>query len=114
AVLTGVWNQRQIYDLGYFPVAISVWVLGAAGRLLVQLPALRATGMRWRPNLDLASAGVREVARLMGLPDSYKMPDTYNNAYRVAGDGVAVPVVRYLDEVLFAPLLERQSLGAVA
>jgi len=56
----------------------------------------------------------REVARLMGLPDSYKMPDTYNNAYRVAGDGVAVPVVRYLDEVLFAPLLERQSLGAVA
>ena len=56
----------------------------------------------------------REVARLMGLPDSYKMPDTYNNAYRVAGDGVAVPVVRYLDEVLFAPILERQSLGAVA
>ena len=56
----------------------------------------------------------REVARLMGLPDSYKMPDTYNNAYRVAGDGVAVPVVRYLDEVWFAPLLERQSLGAVA
>ncbi len=56
----------------------------------------------------------REVARLMGLPDSYRMPDTYNNAYRVAGDGVAVPVVRYLDEVLFAPLLERSRLEAVA
>lgn len=56
----------------------------------------------------------REVARLMGLPDSYRMPDTYNNAYRVAGDGVAVPVVRYLDQMLFAPILQRRSLKAVA
>ncbi len=56
----------------------------------------------------------REVARLMGLPDSYRMPDTYNNAYRVAGDGVAVPVVRYLDQVLFAPILQRRGLKAVA
>ena len=56
----------------------------------------------------------REVARLMGLPDSYSMPDTYNNAYRVAGDGVAVPVVGYLDEMLFAPILQRRSLEAVA
>lgn len=38
----------------------------------------------------------REAARLMGLPDSYKLPDRYNDAYHVAGDGVAVPVVRYL------------------
>ncbi|MFT7137181.1 MAG: DNA (cytosine-5)-methyltransferase 1, partial [Akkermansiaceae bacterium] len=56
----------------------------------------------------------REVARLMGLADSYRMPDTYNNAYRVAGDGVAVPVVRYLDHALFAPILARRSLEAVA
>jgi DNA (cytosine-5)-methyltransferase 1 len=56
----------------------------------------------------------REVARLMGLHDSYRMPDTYNNAYRVAGDGVAVPVVRYLDQVLFTPILARRSLEAVA
>ena len=41
-------------------------VLGSAGHLLVQLPALRAVGMHWRPSLDVASAGVREVARLMG------------------------------------------------
>ena len=56
----------------------------------------------------------REVARLMGLADSYRMPDTYNNAYRVAGDGVAVPVVRYLDDALFAPILRRRCLDAVA
>ncbi len=56
----------------------------------------------------------REVARLMGLADSFRMPETYNNAYRVAGDGVAVPVVRYLDRALFAPILQRRILEAVA
>ncbi len=33
AIVTGRWYMRQIYDLGYFPLAISVWVLGALGRL---------------------------------------------------------------------------------
>ena len=33
AILTGVWRQRQIYDVGYFPLAIAVWMLGAAGLL---------------------------------------------------------------------------------
>lgn len=47
----------------------------------------------------------REVARLMGLDDTYRMPARYNNAYKVAGDGVAVPVVAYLDETLFRPIL---------
>ena len=41
-------------------------VIGAAAHLLVQLPALRLVGMRWVPSFDLASEGVREVARLMG------------------------------------------------
>jgi len=40
----------------------------------------------------------REAARLMGLPDSYQLPENYNQAYHLAGDGVAVPVVRYLAE----------------
>ena len=33
AVVTGTWYLRQIYDVGYFPVAGTVWILGAAGRL---------------------------------------------------------------------------------
>ena len=41
-------------------------VAGSAAHLLVQLPALRASGMRWRPRLDLATEPVREVLRLMG------------------------------------------------
>jgi DNA (cytosine-5)-methyltransferase 1 len=47
----------------------------------------------------------REAARLMGLKDSYKLPENYNEAYHLAGDGVAVPVVRFLAEQLLEPLL---------
>lgn len=47
----------------------------------------------------------REAARLMGLPDTYKLPTNYNDAYHVAGDGVAVPAVRQLAEFLFEPIL---------
>ncbi len=47
----------------------------------------------------------REAARLMGLPDSYRLPSKYNDAYHLAGDGVAVPVVRYLAASLLEPLL---------
>jgi len=38
----------------------------------------------------------REAARLMGLPDSYKLPVNYNQAYHLSGDGVAVPAVSFL------------------
>ena len=31
----------------------------------------------------------REAARLMGLPDTYKLPENYNEAYHLAGDGVS-------------------------
>lgn len=54
----------------------------------------------------------REVARLMGLPDRYKLPSNYNAAYHLAGDGVAVPVVRHLARTLFKPLLNRSLVAA--
>lgn len=47
----------------------------------------------------------RETARLMGLPDSYKLPTNYNEAYHLTGDGVVVPVVRHLAATLLEPLL---------
>ena len=47
----------------------------------------------------------REGARLMGLPDSYILPERYNEAYHLVGDGVVVPVVSYLNEQLFEPIL---------
>ena len=87
-MLTGILNARQhflapaiapmIYNLsiilgalwlagpaGVQGLAVAV-VLGALGHLLVQVPALRTVGMHWQPIFDIGSAGVREVARLMG------------------------------------------------
>ena len=40
----------------------------------------------------------REAARLMGLPDNYKLPSNYIEAYDLMGDGVVVPAVRHLAE----------------
>lgn len=47
----------------------------------------------------------REAARLMGLPDSYPLPSKYNDAYHLAGDGVAVPVVSWLARHVIEPTL---------
>ena len=55
-----------------------------------------------------------EAIRLMGLPDDYVMPERYNQVYKVAGDGVAVPIVQHLDEHLFQPILRAKSKQAAA
>ena len=47
----------------------------------------------------------REAARLMGLAETYILPPNYNDAYHVAGDGLAVPVVRFLAEHILEPAL---------
>ena len=47
----------------------------------------------------------REAARLMGLSDNYRLPERYNEAYHVCGDGVCVPVVRHLAARLLEPIL---------
>ncbi len=47
----------------------------------------------------------REAARLMGLPETYALPDKTTAALMVAGDGVAVPVVRWLAQSVLEPLL---------
>jgi DNA (cytosine-5)-methyltransferase 1 len=58
-------------------------------------------GQRVRSRLISA----RETARLMGLADSYKLPERYNEAYHLTGDGVVVPVVNHLSKYLLTPLL---------
>ena len=47
----------------------------------------------------------REGARLMGLPDSYLLPRAATAGLHVMGDGVAVPVVRWLAARILEPLL---------
>jgi DNA (cytosine-5)-methyltransferase 1 len=47
----------------------------------------------------------RECARLMGLSDEYGLPENANEGLHLIGDGVAVPVVRFLAESLLEPIL---------
>jgi DNA (cytosine-5)-methyltransferase 1 len=47
----------------------------------------------------------REAARLMGVPDGYPIPENYNEAYHLFGDGLAVPVVRWLEKHLLRSLV---------
>jgi DNA (cytosine-5)-methyltransferase 1 len=46
----------------------------------------------------------REAARLMGVPDHYPLPQSQTAALHLLGDGVCVPVVRWLSQNLLAPL----------
>jgi DNA (cytosine-5)-methyltransferase 1 len=66
------------------------------------------------PKVKARLISSRETARLMGLPDSYKLPGNYNEAYHLTGDGVVVPVVRHLAEHLFEPILLACRKGTTA
>jgi len=46
----------------------------------------------------------REAARVMGLPDEYRLPANYNDAYHLLGDGLAVPAVGFVANNLLSPL----------
>jgi DNA (cytosine-5)-methyltransferase 1 len=46
----------------------------------------------------------REAARLMGMPDDYVLPSDPTEALSLCGDGVVVPVVRFLVEQIIEPL----------
>lgn len=54
----------------------------------------------------------REAARLMGIPDAYPLPARLNQALHLAGDGVAVPVVRHLARTLLEPALAAEDAAA--
>jgi DNA (cytosine-5)-methyltransferase 1 len=56
----------------------------------------------------------REGARLMGLPDSYRLPGSQTAGLHVIGDGVAAPVVRWLSERLLSPLALRKTTAIAA
>ena len=56
----------------------------------------------------------REAARLMGLPDDYRLPGSASAGLHVAGDGVAAPVVRALAAQILEPLLAGGGIAAAA
>ncbi|MEX2031403.1 MAG: murein biosynthesis integral membrane protein MurJ, partial [Dehalococcoidia bacterium] len=118
-MLTGILNARQhflapaiapvLYNLGIILAAVFLsgplgvhglaWgvVGGAAAHLLVQAPALRFVGMRWRPSLELGSEAVMDVLRLMGP--------------RVVG--LAATQVNFLVVVFFASFVSDEAISAV-
>ena len=44
AVVTGHWQLRQLYEVGYFPIVITIWILGALGRLPRVKPSTQGEG----------------------------------------------------------------------
>ncbi|RXJ70778.1 DNA (cytosine-5-)-methyltransferase [Veronia nyctiphanis] len=77
---------------------------------------LRApTGGSSRQHLVISISGelhtrllsISETAKLMGAPNGYKIPGSYNDGYRAMGDAVAMPAVKFLSENLLAPLANR-------
>lgn len=56
----------------------------------------------------------REAARLMGVSDDYALPESTTRALHILGDGVAVPVVRWLAETVLAPALAAAPVAEAA
>lgn len=56
----------------------------------------------------------REAARLMGVPDTYVLPERYNDAYKVMGDGLAVPAVHWLQQHILTPIARQRLMEGAA
>lgn len=49
---------------------------------------------------------VREAARLMGAPDSFQLPGSYNDGYKAMGDAVAAPVAEFIGRRFLTKIAE--------
>lgn len=49
---------------------------------------------------------VREAARLMGAPDNFVLPGSYNDGYKAMGDAVAMPVAQFIGERFLTKIAE--------
>ena len=66
AVVTGVWNVREMYEAAYFPLAGAVWVLGALGRLPRVKPSTKGRGARTSLLLRVGLGHVHRAAGALG------------------------------------------------
>ncbi|EDL5694102.1 DNA cytosine methyltransferase [Salmonella enterica subsp. enterica serovar Carmel] len=90
-------NKRQVLELRFDGVAGCLRTpKGGSSR---QFLVLKKDG-----ELKTRLLTVRETARLMGAPDTFKLPGSYNDGYMAMGDAVAAPVARYLAKYLLSPL----------
>jgi DNA (cytosine-5)-methyltransferase 1 len=92
-------NGRQVLELRFDGIAGCLRTAeGGSSRQFVVLKK----GKR----LDTRLLTVRETARLMGAPDSFRLPGSYNDGYTAMGDAVALPVSRYLAKHLLEVIAE--------
>ena len=92
-------NAKQVLELRFDGIAGCLRTAeGGSSRQVVVL--------KKGEQIDTRLLTVREAARLMGAPDSYKLPGSYNDGYTAMGDAVAVPVAHYLAEHLLHPLTQ--------
>ena len=89
--------------------------------LEVDLSRVRGVdGVSWAVPLYKGNAVIRsgqgllQQVILMGLDDAYRLPTSETNGLKVVGDGVSVPVVRWLGQHLLAPLAAGRSARAAA
>lgn len=54
----------------------------------------------------------REAARLMGLPDDYRLPASETAALKLCGDGVAAPVVAWIAANIIEPAVGDEAVAA--
>lgn len=57
------------------------------------------------PKVSSRLLSPREAATLMGLRKTFKLPPQYGHAFKVIGDGVAVPAVRFLRNRVLEPIV---------
>jgi DNA (cytosine-5)-methyltransferase 1 len=55
----------------------------------------------------------KEAAGLMGLSRQYRLPEKYEAAFKVIGDGIAVPVVKFVRDRILNAILSKPVSGAV-
>jgi DNA (cytosine-5)-methyltransferase 1 len=90
-------NGKQVMELRFDDVAGCLRTPGGGSSR--QFLILKKDG-EWTSRL----LTVRETARLMGAPESYRVPGGYNDGYKAMGDAVAAPVAAYLAKHLLSRL----------
>ncbi len=91
-------NGKQVLELRFDDVAgcLRTPEGGSSRQVLI---------VRVRGQLHSRLLTVRETGRLMGAPESYRIPGSYNDGYKAMGDAVAAPVARWLGRRLLAPIV---------
>lgn len=90
-------NKKQVLELRFDDIAGCLRTpAGGSSRQYLVIKH----GTEWRTRI----LSPREAARLMGAPETFKLPGTFNDGYKAMGDAVAAPVAAYLAKHLLLSL----------